>query len=179
MSSRPSSFSRFPSGFLEAGLIAMQSALSAAQRTVEKISGQTREPAENVPVDGPSDIDTAVSDFANRLARIARYTPFDVSEWTAASGEIVEAARRSFSYVDLTDPRHAGFPAQLAISVGTLMTQSALRGLAAWQVMGSSRMPLLARDFVEMFTEFPVFIGLEYRHAIEKCRKTPEGRAGR
>jgi tetratricopeptide (TPR) repeat protein len=169
MSSPSNPFSRIPSSLLEAGLVAMQSALGAAQRTVEKISGQTREAACQIPVDGPSDIDTAVSDFANRLARILRYTPLDLGEIKTASGEVVEAAKRSFSYVDLKNPRHISFPAQLALSVGTLITQSALRGLATWEVMGPSRMPLLARDFVEMFTEFPVYIGLEYREAIAKA----------
>jgi tetratricopeptide (TPR) repeat protein len=171
MSSSSNLFSRLSSALLETGLVAVQTALGAAQRTVEHISGQTRGPAEHIPVDGPTDMDNAVSDFANRVARICRYTPLDISQFSTASGQIVEAARRSFSFLDLKDPHNLGFPAQLAISVGSLMTQSALRGLAAWEVMGTSRMPLLARDFVEMFTEFPVFIGLEYREAIEKARE--------
>jgi tetratricopeptide (TPR) repeat protein len=170
MSESPNPFSWLPASLIEAGLITVQSALGAAQKTVEKISGQTRQPARDVPVDGPGDIDTAVSDFANRVARILRYTPLDVSEIPGASSAIVAAARRAFSYVNLRDPHQLGFPAQLAISVGTLMTQSALRGLAAWEVMGPSRIPLLARDFVEMFTEFPVYIGLEYREAMERAR---------
>ncbi len=171
MSSPPKTFSRLPVSFLEAGLVAVQSALGAAQQAVGKMSGQTaRSSSAGVPVDGPGDVDTAVSDFANRVARILRYAPLDVSELTAASGEIVEAARRSFAYVDLNGSAAVGFPAQLAISVGTLVTQSALRGLAAWEVMGTSRMPLFIRDFVEMFTEFPVYIGLEYREAIDKCQ---------
>jgi tetratricopeptide (TPR) repeat protein len=170
MTSPSKPFSWLPSSLIEAGLVTVQSALGAAQRAVETISGQTRSPATSVPVDGPGDVDAAVSDFANRVARILRYTPLDIGEIGAASADIVKAARRSFSYVNLKDPHAIGFPAQLALSIGTLMTQSALRGLAAWEVMGPTRIPLLVRDFVEMFTEFPVYIGLEYKEAIEKSR---------
>jgi len=174
MSSPDRPFSWFPTALLEAGLLTAQSALGAAQKTLEQISGQTPPPWRDVPVNGFGDVDNAVSDFANRVARILRYTPLNVSEIQPAIAEVVDAARRSFANFDLSDPHQMGFPAQLALSVGTLMTQSALRGLAAWEVMGPSRMPLLARDFVEMFTEFPVYIGLEYREAIEKARQRLE-----
>jgi len=85
-------------------------------------------PLKAPPLEGPKDIDTAVSDFANRLARIARFTPWESSELGTAFRETVEAARRSFGYLDLGDLRNVAFPIQLALSFGTLMTQQALRG---------------------------------------------------
>ena len=104
------------------------------------------------------------------MARILRYTVADNKDLGRASQEIVEAARRSFGYVDLNDPRYLGFPAQLAISCGTLAIQSALRGLVTLEVVGASRYPKLMTDFFEMFTEVHVFIGLEYKQLIENYR---------
>jgi tetratricopeptide (TPR) repeat protein len=82
----------------------------------------------------------------------------------------MEAARKSFSFVDLKDPRYLGFPAQLALSMGTLAIQSALRGLVTFEVVGPARYGKMMTDFFEMFTEVHVFIGLEYRELMDKYR---------
>jgi tetratricopeptide (TPR) repeat protein len=161
-------FLKFPSALIETGLVTMGSALKAAQRTVEMAMGQSNGPLKAPPVDGPGDIDAAVSEFMNRLARIARYTPLSGPELAKASRDIVEAARRSFHYVDLKDPRSLGVPAQMALSFGTLFVQSALRGLATYDVVGSSRMQRLVNDFFELYTEQQVFVGLEYREVIDR-----------
>src|SRR5208282_413212 len=71
--------------------------------------------------------------------------------------------------VDLKDPRHAAFPVQLVLSLGTLFTESALRGLVTLDVVGPAKLPRLVTDFFEMFTEAPVFNGLEYGELIDKC----------
>ena len=119
-------------------------------------------------MNGPADIDSAVSEFMNRVARIARYTPFSASEFAKASGDILDAARRSFHYIDLKDPRSFGVPAQMALSFGTLFVQSALRGLATYDVVGSARVQRLVTDFFELYTEQQVFVGLEYRDVIDR-----------
>src|SRR5258708_14101050 len=146
----------------------MGSALSAAQRTVEKAMGKSNVPLKAPPVNGPADIDAAVSEFMNRVARIARYTPLAASEFAKASSEIVAAARRSVHYIDLKDPRSLGVPAQMALSFGTLFVQSALRGLATYDVVGSTRVQRLVTDFFELYTEQQVFVGLEYREVIDR-----------
>src|SRR5215813_6502726 len=94
---------KIPTALIETGLVTMGSALSAAQRTVEKAMGQSKGPLKAPPVNGPADIDAAVSEFMNRVARIARYTPLAASEFAKASVDIVDAARRSFKYIDLKD----------------------------------------------------------------------------
>ena len=159
---------KLPSALLETGLVTMGSVLSAAQRTVEMAMGQSNGPLKAPPVNGPSDIDGAVSDFMNRVARIARYTPLSASEFAKISGDIVAAARTSFHYIDLKDPRNLGVPAQMALSFGTLMVQSALRGLATYDVVGTDRMQRLVTDFFELYTEQQVFVGLEYRDVIDR-----------
>src|SRR6185312_11416065 len=121
--------------------------------------------------EGPEDIDLAVADFANRMSRFARYSydPLDLSRLATASGEIVSAAKASFRNFSLTDPRSVALPVQVALSLGSLMAESALRGLVTFDVVGPARMPRLVSDFFEMFTETPVFAGLEYGDLIEKC----------
>src|SRR6185312_11181053 len=54
---------------------------------------------------------------------------------------------------------------------GTLFTESCLRGLVTLDVVGPGRIPKLVEDFFEMFTETPIFAGLEYGELIDRCEK--------
>src|SRR5580765_8537478 len=127
-----------PGGSLiESGLQSMNTALKTMQSAVGTLTGQKQpELPVTPPYDGPADIDSAVSDFANRLARIAYTTSWDPSELRTALQDVVSAVRHSFGYVDLRDPRSATLPIQLALSIGTLLTQSGLRGLATYEAIG-------------------------------------------
>ncbi len=169
---------KLPSLFLESGLFTLNSALTTAQRQIDKLTGLPREPLTTPPVNGPLESDTAVSDFATRIARILRFTVADNKDLGRVPAEIVEAARKSFGYVDFTDPRHLGFPAQLALSFGTLAIQSALRGLVTYEVVGPSRYPKLMTDFFEMFTEVHVFLGLQYKELLRDYRVRLEQNPG-
>ena len=170
MSSSPfASLLRLPSSLIETGLMTMNAAFGTMQSAVETLTGQQRPPrAAAAPLDGPKDVDTALSDFANRLARIARYTPRDAAELGTASQQIVAAARRSFGYLDLTDPRNIAFPVQLALSFGTMMATQGLRGIATYEVIGAKRFPAFISNVFEMFTEIQIYVGLEYRELIER-----------
>ena len=169
MSSPFPSLLRLPAGLIETGLMTMNAALGTMQTAVEALTGQPRGRRLTAPpIEGPTDIDTAVSEFANRLARIARFTPWDAGELGAASQQIADAARRSFGYLDFKDPRNIAFPVQLALSVGTLMVQQGLRGIATYDLIGPERYPAFVSNVFEMFTEIQIFVGLEYRDLIEK-----------
>src|SRR6185312_10970285 len=143
---------------LESGLVMAQSAMKTAQRRIDDLTGHSYE-IKGAPVEGPEDIDLAVADFANRMSRFARYSydPLDLSRLATASGEIVSAAKASFRNFSLTDPRNVALPVQVALSLGSLMAESALRGLVTFDVVGPARMPRLVSDFFEVFTETPVF----------------------
>jgi len=169
---------KVPAALLESGLITVHSALGTAQRSLEKVTGPLAEPQVGAPVNGPTTVDLAVSDFANRVARIARYTAPDTSEVTRVTAEIADAARRSFSFVSFTNPRALTLPAQLALSVGSLAVQSALRGMATFEHFGPSRIQSLIKDVFQMYTELPVFIGLEYKEVIARCQKRLEHSPG-
>ena len=174
MSSSLAQWLKGPAALLESGLVTIQDALGTAQRSLGKVAGQNGSANRGAPVEGPSDVDVAVSDFANRVARILRYTTADSSEISRVTTEIASAARRSFSFVDLTDPKSVAFPAQLALSVGSLAVQSALRGLATIEFFGPVRIQPLMKDLFEMFTELPVFVGLEYKEIMTRCQKRLE-----
>ena len=169
-----SSLLKLPAELIESGLMAAQSAMSDAQRAVEKMSGKEHGQLTAPPVSGPSDLDTAVSDFVNHLARIARYTPKTSSEVPQATSDILAAAKKSFANIDLSGPGAAALPFQMALSLGTLMTQSALRGLVTLDVAGPKKVRRLVEDFFAMFTEVQVFMGLEYKDIVERCRKRLE-----
>jgi tetratricopeptide (TPR) repeat protein len=184
MKSPLSALFQIPGDMLETGLMAMNAALETIQGVVETVTNQKR-PGQLTapPVDGPKDIDSAVSDFANRLTRIAQYTPWDAAALSAASQEILGAARRSFGYVDLGDPRNVAFPVQLALSFGTLIVQQGLRGLASFDVVALRNYPRFLLDAIEVFTDTHVFIGLEYRDLLAKyeaqLERAPEDDATR
>jgi len=178
MSSSVQNLFKLPSLMMEMGLTAAHSVLGETQRAVEKIAGQERRRLTAPPTEGPADLDTAVSEFMNHVARIARYTPKQTTQLPAAAGEVAAAARKSFGFLDLTNPGNLTLPVQFALSCGTLMTQSALRGLVTFDVIGPTRIQRLTTDFYEMFTELPSFAGLEYKDIVECCKKRLEGAPG-
>ena len=167
-----------PFKWLETGLITVQNVMGTAQRAVDQVTGQQHRQLKAPPVNGPEDIDTAVSEFVDHLARIVRYSPKDFAHLPTASGQVVDAARKSFGFLDLSTPRALALPVQLALSFGTLFTQSALRGLVTWDVLGPDKIQRLMVDFFEMFTELQVFVGLEYTEVATRCRARLENTPG-
>src|SRR6266567_7017216 len=156
-----------PSSVIESSLLTMNAVLKMAHSSVDALAGQTqRQPLKGAPLDGPQDIDTAVSDFANRLARMVRFKSWETADLNAGFREVTAAAGRSFGYVDLRNPSILVFPVQLMLSVGTLFIQQGLRGLATFELVGAQRYPRFLSDFFESFTDIPVFVGLEYRELI-------------
>jgi hypothetical protein len=72
--------------------------------------------------------------------------------------------------VTTSGPSTVAFPAQLALSVGSLAVQSALRGLATIEFFGPTKIQPLIKDIFQMYTELPVFIGLEYKEITARCQ---------
>jgi tetratricopeptide (TPR) repeat protein len=165
------SVSQLPSELLETGLITLHSMFTGMQRAVAEITGQKSRLLKDAPINGPQDVDNAVSDFVGRFAEIARRTPLEASEVGPALRQLANAGRSSFAYLDLVDPRNIFFPAQLALSMGSLAVQSALRGLATYGALGQDKFQKLIPDFFELFQDFPVFIQLEYDELLNRLRK--------
>jgi tetratricopeptide (TPR) repeat protein len=157
-----------PSGLIEGGLITMNSVLQTMQSTVAALMGQKIEGAPRTPpVNGPTEIDTAVSELANRLVRVARFTPFELQELGSAFQKVLSTARIAFNNVDAASPANVAFPVQLTLSFGTLFIQQALRTLVTYEMVGGRNYPRFLTDFFESFSDTPVFLGLEYRALIQ------------
>jgi len=160
------------SSVFKAGLLTMNDVFTTVQSSLNSVMGQNgHQPPQGPPIDGPQEIDAAVSDFANRLARITRYTLWEASDVGMAFREALDAARISFRYVQVNDPRSLLFPLQLSLSLGSLLAQQGLRGLTAYDVVGAKSYPQFVADFFELFTDTPVYVGLEYRSLIAKYQR--------
>jgi len=126
----------------------ISSVLQTIQSTAAYLTGQkSSEPLKAPPVSGPEDIDTAASEFANRLAQVVRFTPLEVSQLGSAFEKVLSAARVSFGNVDAANPRNIAFPIQLALSFGTLFIQQALRVLVTYELVGNCNYPRFLSDF--------------------------------
>jgi hypothetical protein len=169
--------------WVESGLNAVYTAISGAQQRVEETASLNRLARMGAPVDGPDDIDGAVSDFLNRLARISRYTPRAASQIGPWWSQAAAAARYSFGGINLKGWRKIAFPVQVGLSMGTLSVLMVLRMIGMYRVIGLRRMRTLMRDFWVMHTEQPVFLGLQYTDVIDRCkrrlRKAPQDHATR
>jgi tetratricopeptide (TPR) repeat protein len=160
---------RAPVGFLETGLMAMQASLETAQRTIEALAGLPTPAAVNgAPVNGPTDVDSAVSDLANRALRMVRQTPLDLAEMPRATRELIGAAQKSFRFVNWLDPRSVLLPLRTALSAGSLATQSGLRVLAAYRTLGARRLLAFADYVAETFCDAYVYLGVHYPKLIER-----------
>src|SRR5262245_24328850 len=157
---------------IEAGLLSVSSALRRVQAAVGRWAGQ---PAPEPPVDppwaGPGDVDRAVSEFANRLARLARYWKLaGAGGLRGISREMRAAARQSFAALDAS----WALLVQLPLSFATLLAQETLRGLYALRILGPVRAPRFLLELTETFLDLWVYLSLQYREEIRRYGKRLE-----
>jgi len=140
--------------------------LSGLQSAIQVMSGQPTAGRSGAPVKGPKNMDSAVSEFADRLVRIFRFKSWESSDPRMLFAELLKASRVCFGFVNLEDPRNVVVPLQFVVSSATLMVQQALRGLVSYDVVGPRKFVRFVGDFAESFTDTPVFVGLEYMDLI-------------
>ena len=163
---------RISASFVEAGLTVMNSGVRTMQTGIEKLAGQKSDPGTGAPpVNGPECLDSAFSDFANRLVRIGRMTPLEPGEVVKSMGEVVQSARKSFGYLDLSSPRALLLPLAVPLSLGGMFGEAMLRAIAVSSVIKPSRMPRFVDQVAEMFSDIGVFAGVEYGKLIERYRR--------
>src|SRR5713101_397902 len=174
---------KISSDLAETGLLVMDSALKTAQAGIGSLVGQHAHEPLKPPLQGPPDLDSAISDLANRTARIARFTPFEASYAPKFLTDFLDAAKRSFANIDWKDPKNLVIPLQVPFSIGTLMTQSALRGLASFEIVGPKAYPTFLANVFEMFTEIQIYVGVQYQELIDiqekRLRVAPQDSAAR
>jgi tetratricopeptide (TPR) repeat protein len=154
--------------FAEAGLTVTETALRTAQETVEKLTWSNERPTSDAPGHDPASLDHALSDLANRTARILYLTPLSAEAVPAAFEHWLRAARLSFQHLDSTDSNRFALALRLPFALGTLLTDAGIRGLKTLEVTGGSRYIEFVKFCMQIFSEFPVYMTLEYGEMIER-----------
>jgi tetratricopeptide (TPR) repeat protein len=152
----------------QASLVMTETVLSSVQGTLEQAIEMDIDQGRQPPIEGPRDLDHATSELANRTMRIIYFCPPDWAAIPKALKDWLRAVRFSFEYVDWTNPQNLAFPLVAPLSLATLGTQSGLRGLATLDAIGLPRYAEFIRFCVQIFAEFPVYVGLEYEAVIER-----------
>ena len=165
--------------FLEAGIMAVHTGARTLQDGFETLAGpQSNRWQKDPPLNGPSNVDSALAEFANHLVRIGRRTRPEGADIVKAVGEALQSARRSFSYLDPFDPRILTLPFTLPLSAAGLMSELALRGMMGYSVMGPRKLTAFLGDIVELYCEVGVFVSLKYKQLIdfhqERLRRDPD-----
>lgn len=179
MSTPLANFLKIPATFLEAGLVAMNNGVRTIQAGIETLAGQKSDPGmSEPPTNGPQNLDTAISDFANRVVRISRLTPLEGGEVVKAMGEILQSARRSFGYLDLRDPRIVMLPMALPFSAAGLAGEALLRVMVVSSLISPQRMVTFVDQVAEMFSDVGLFASLQYKDLIERHKRRLERAPG-
>ncbi len=157
----------------EAGLIFVDSALKRMQSTLSLIAEQeSGKTVDAPPLSGPSTLDEATADFANQLARIARMAPLSSSDLESAWREVLHASKRSFSGLDYRNPLSwMSLPFRLPLSLGTLWTQQALRGLYVSRILGPQKALGFAAYMADSFSDIQIFLSLQYKDQLARLRE--------
>ena len=87
--------------------------------------------------------------------------------WKTAR-EALAAARRSFGYVNTSDPRSLALSLALPLSAGSLMAEAMLRGLVFYSILGPKRFSKSTLDFIETTSDIAPFVRLQYKDLIER-----------
>ncbi len=172
---------RLTAPLAEAGLSRADDALRGAQSLLNETFGDGESAFEAPPTSGPRNLDEATADFANRILRGARRTPWHPSALADAAGQVFEAAVESLPSRQPLE--WLGLPFQLPLAVATLATQEALRGLAAAQSTSADRLGDLLSFTVETFSDLHIFFSLQYpeelEHWQERARRDPKDHRAR
>ncbi len=124
-----------------------------------------------VDASGPRNIDGALSELGNRLARFGLMTaPEDMP---AAWRDVLEDVRHCFA--DADGPRGGGRrAADVLLSSGSLAIQQALRGLASYYTSPRGAFGTFADNVREVFDDAHVYATLQYREVLERYRQRLE-----
>src|ERR1700722_9212503 len=162
---------KFSATLLEAGLDAVDQGATAVRARLDSIAGASTPATNAPPLDGPRNLDSALSDFANQMVRMAWISAPGGVPLGQMAGEILKSARRSFGYLNPQDPRILGLALELPFSVSGLAAETMLRMIALLSSVGTSRLPVFMNDAIELYVETAVFISLEYPQLIERYSK--------
>ena len=164
---------RIPARMVEMSLIAMDSGARTMRQSLNTVAapGKPRLAANAPPVHGPQDLDTALADFANQMVRIGWVGLPEGLPLRRVAEDVLNSARRSFGYLDLTNPRTLALPLELPFSAGGIAVETLLRMMAIYSVVGPKRLKTFMNNAAEVYVDTAVFIGLEYKEVIERYKE--------
>ena len=164
--------------------MAVRTGARTMQEGLETVAGlKSNGWQKNPPLDGPPNVDSALAEFGNHLVRIARRTHPERAEIVKAIGEAMQSARRSFHYVNFRDPRVLTLPFTLPLSAAGIMSESMLRGIMGYSVLGPRKLAKFMGDIVELYCDVGVYVSLQYKKVVdlhrERLRLNPDDHATR
>lgn len=155
----------------ETGLTLSETAFRTAQDALDKLTGSPARAGAEAPVRGPADLDQALSELANRTARILYFTPPSAEAVPGAVEHWLKAVRTSFQNFDTNEGNGLALALRLPLALGTLLTDAGIRGLKTLEVTGGERYVEFVKFCLQIFSEFPVYATLEYPELIERQRQ--------
>ena len=161
-------FTNFSVRMAQTGLSLAGTAIRSSQTMLETALDIRRPDVTRAPFGGPPDLDHAVSDFANRATRILYFTPLQASAIPGALRNLLAATGASFRFASGLDAHRLTLPLRLPFAVGTMLTDVGLRALEGIDAIGAPRYPEFIRYAFQIFSEFPVYVTLEYQKLIER-----------
>ena len=99
----------------ETGVTVSETAFRGAQDALAALTGTHARPVSGAPVLGPANLDQALSDLANRTARIFYFTPPSAEALPGAVEHWLKAVRTSFQYLDSSDSSSLALPLLLPL----------------------------------------------------------------
>ena len=160
---------RFPAEALQTGLTVLHVGVRQFQKSIEAASGQgSANPYDQPATKGPQDLDTALAEFGNHMVRIGRVAQPDGAEVSRLFNEGLNAARKSFAYIDTADSRSLALGLALPLSVGSVLSEAVLRGMVFFQALGPDKFMKSTLDFMETTSDIAPFVGLEYKDLIDR-----------
>ena len=163
----------------ETGWFLMNSAIQATQSVVGTLAGEEQPKNSNLPpIDGPPNLTDPAADFGNPLAGISLATPIKPENLVDACRNVFDAALQSFGNLDRSRVRQwMALPAQLPLSIGSLMALYGLRGLHGAYTVGIENLPALFAYAVEVWVDAEIYTTLQYKehvaHLAEQVRLHP------
>ena len=154
--------------FAIGGLKTAGKAFESAEAFIDTLSGGARPRSTRAPFEGPPDLDQAISDLANRMARIAYFTRPETDAVPGALRHVVNAAKASFRGFDWKDPKNLTLPLRLPFAVGSMLTDAGMRAVEGVDAVGGHRYLEFIWYAFQIFAEFPVYLTLEYRQLTER-----------
>jgi tetratricopeptide (TPR) repeat protein len=164
---------RVPAQMVEIGLTVIDAGARTMRQGLDAMAApqKPRLAPNTPPVHGPQDLDTALADFANQMIRIGWVSSPEGIPLRKLAGDVLNSARRAFSYIDLTNPRTLALPLELPFSAGGIAAETLLRMMALVSVVGPKRLKVFMTNAAEVYVDTAVFISLEYKEVIERYKE--------